>query len=122
MPIRKRLAKLRFGTRLRFLTRLHLGSFTSWLIFHGMLGAAGLVALVTHTGMRFGSNLNFALMTVFVFSIFAGALVAGSAGLELRFPNSGTTTVKSRLVRIHVLLVSPLPVLLLFHVLSVYYF
>ena len=119
MPIRKRLAKLRFGTRLRFLTRLRLGSFTSWLIFHGMLGAAGLVA---HTGMRFGSNLNLELMTIFVFSIFAGALVAGSARLELRFPNSGTTTVKSRLVRIHVLLVSPLPVLLLFHVLSVYYF
>ena len=114
--------KLRLGPRLRKLTQRGLGSFTSWLIFHGMLGAAGLIGLIAHTGMRFGENLNFVLMIVFVLAISAGALVAGSAGLELRFPSPVTTEVKRWFVLIHVLLVSPLPVLLLFHILSVYYF
>ena len=103
-------------------TRLRFGSLASWRMLHGILGVTGLVVLVAHTGMRFGSNLNFALMIVFVVSNLGGALVASAIGSQHQLAKPVSASTRKRLIRIHVLLLSPLPVLVALHILSVYYF
>lgn len=98
------------------------GDYPVWRILHAAVGVACLLLTVFHTGMRLGSNLNFVLMLDFLILILVGALAGGVTALEHRFePNVGM-----RLRRCwtwtHILLVWPLPVLILFHILSVYYF
>ena len=88
--------------------RFRFGDFAAWRALHGALGATSLIVLIAHTGLRFGANLNLALMTAFVSANLLGAL----AGLTLR----------RRLTWVHVLLVWPLPVLVGIHILAVYYF
>jgi nitrite reductase (NADH) large subunit len=110
MSARKRLAWFRRG------------EFGRWRAVHGMLGVAGLLALAGHTGMRFGSNLNAALMTVFVLSNLAGALTGSVASSDRLAAVSYGPALRRGLVWAHIGLVWPLPVLLGFHIVAVYYF
>jgi nitrite reductase (NADH) large subunit len=96
-------------------------AFSSWRIGHVVLGFAGLLSLWLHTGGRLGANLNFALAATFV-----GLLVAGSAS-SLLVANEHrlgalATPLRRRCVWQHIALASPLPVLLMFHVLQTFYF
>lgn len=102
--------------------RLRFGSFALWRVLHGILGVAGLIVLVAHTGMRFGSNLNLALMILFVAANLAGALAAG--GIWSRYQPAGHLSHKwrRRIIWTHILILSPLPALIVLHILSVYYF
>jgi len=102
--------------------RLRFGSFSSWRVLHGILGVAGLIVLVAHTGMRFGSNLNLALMIVFVAANLGGALAAAGIWSRYQFTKHPSHRWRRRMVWIHVLMLSPLPVLIALHILSVYYF
>ena len=102
--------------------RLRFGSFSSWRVLHGILGVAGLIVLVAHTGMRFGSNLNLALMILFVAANLGGALAAGGIWSRYQFTRHLSHRRRRRMVWIHVLMLSPLPVLIALHILSVYYF
>lgn len=102
--------------------RLWFGSFSSWRVLHGILGIAGLIVLVAHTGMRFGSNLNLALMIVFVAANLGGALAAGSIWSRYQFARHLSHKWRRRIIWIHVLILSPLPALIALHILSIYYF
>jgi nitrite reductase (NADH) large subunit len=98
------------------------GSFGLWRAFHGIVGAGGLAVLVAHTGLRFGSHLNFALMIVFVLANLAGAMAGGivsSPGWRSRPPGMAT---QRWLIWGHIALASLLPVLVGFHVVAAYYF
>jgi len=99
------------------------GNFTSWRFFHSAFGLTALGALWAHTGFHFGSNLNFWLMFVFVILNLLGAV----AGIVSAIEAKGTTSaamiarrLRPTLTWAHIIFFWPLPVLLTFHILSVY--
>jgi nitrite reductase (NADH) large subunit len=108
--------------RWRVVSSREWGDFGYWRMAHGIVGAMGLVILLAHTGMRFGLHLNFLLMTIFTAANLAGAVAGGVAGFEKRFSSASALRVRRWLNCVHLLLVWPLPTLVGFHVLSVYYF
>lgn len=99
-----------------------LGPFPAWRLVHAAIGGLTLAALVVHTGMRTGDNLNLALMTSFSALNVIGAVAGGVTALEQRLPRRGGRACRAALVTAHVLAIWPLPLLVAFHVLAVYYF
>ncbi len=105
------------------ITRLNFGGFPWWRFIHTVMGFLALVVLYLHTGFELGSNLNFYLMSNFVLLAVAGAL----AGLVIASETSARMgymgkRVRQWLTHSHIVLFWPLPMLLGFHVLSVYFF
>jgi nitrite reductase (NADH) large subunit len=95
------------------------GRFPTWRIVHAAIGLVALMALAAHTGMRSGGNLNLALMTSFIALNVLGAASGGLTAIE-RWP--GGPRVRAAIVTAHVLATWPLPLLIVFHVVSAYYF
>ena len=96
--------------------RFKRGSYGFWRVVHVLLGAVSLLALLLHTGLRLGENLNLALMAVFLLV----ALLGSASGASLSI--SGGSNGPRRFTRVHVALVWLLPALTAAHVFSVYYF
>lgn len=101
-----------------------LGGYDSWRMVHLGIGIFAVIGLFAHTGFRMGSGLNFWLMFSFSMSLVFGALAGLTTGGEHKLLEQGVGSAKAppRTVPhwLHVLALWPLPVLLLFHVLSVY--
>lgn len=100
-----------------------LGDFLNWRAIHSAFGLISLFALFAHTGFRFGDNLNFWLMFVFVLLNLLGAFAGVIASLEAR--GTGKVAIYARRLRpsltlAHIVLFWPFPILLGFHILSVY--
>ncbi len=100
-----------------------IGHFARWRFFHAAFGLTALIVLFFHTGFRFGHNLNFWLMLTFVLLNLLGA----GAGIIAAVESFGTSSAALRARQLrpfftwaHIVLFWPLPVLLLFHILSVY--
>ena len=113
---------LLFSLRKR-LRWFRIGHFARWRAFHAWFGVLSLAALFAHTGFRFGHNLNFWLMLCFVALNLLGAAAGMVAAVESRGTSSAALAARRfrpALVWAHVVLFWPLPVLLVFHVLSVY--
>ena len=113
LSLRKRFKWFRFG------------HFAYWRVFHTVFGIISLIALFVHTGFRFGYNLNFWLMFTFV----ALNLLGAAAGIFAAIESAGTTQAalfarrfRPALTYAHLVLFWPLPVLLTFHILSVYFY
>jgi nitrite reductase (NADH) large subunit len=100
---------------------LRLGSFAGWRVVHVLLGAAALLALVVHSGGRFGANLNLALSLSVLGAAAAGALASAALAREHAAPATARRLKRSAFW-VHVLALWPLPVLLAFHVLKTYAF
>ncbi len=102
--------------------RFQIGSFNSWRLAHVMLGCTALLLLLGHTGLHLGSNLNQWLL----FDYLALAVLGALASVLIAFQNRLAPSVGRRQRNFwfwsHLLLAWPLPALLSFHVLSVYYF
>ncbi len=96
------------------------GKFTTWRFFHAAFGLASLGALWAHTGFHFGANLNFWLMFVFVMLNLLGAVAGIVTAIEARGTSSVARRLRPILTWAHLILFWPLPVLLTFHILSVY--
>lgn len=110
LPLRKRIPALAKG------------SFTRWRLVHSAVGLATILAAGIHTGMRLGVNLNLALMACFVGLVALGAVAGVVTSLEHRLPPRAGSALRIAWTRAHVALFWPLPVLLLFHVLAVYFY
>ncbi|MEL6266554.1 MAG: FAD-dependent oxidoreductase, partial [Pseudomonadota bacterium] len=112
------------GLRKRIRATRVLGSYDIWRLVHLGLGVSAVVVLFAHTGFRFGTNLNAALMTVFVVMLLAGAVAGLATGGEHRLRARGIGTAKAPPrglpTWVHVLALWPLPLLVAAHVLSVY--
>lgn len=93
-----------------------------WKLAHAVLGTVGVLALVSHTGLRLGHGLNFALSASFLALNLFGALAAGTLAWMERRPSPTASGARTWLTWGHILLFWPLPLLLVFHVLSVYKF
>jgi nitrite reductase (NADH) large subunit len=101
--------------------RVSAGRFPTWRIVHAVVGLCGLAALVAHTGMRAGDNLNLALMTSFIALNVLGAASGGLTAIERSRVGVGPHA-RAAIVTAHVLAAWPLPLLVAFHVVSAYYF
>lgn len=103
-------------------TNMKLKSFSFWRNQHVLLSAMALVLLVMHTGLSFGSGINFYLIINLMILAALGVVSAWIAAFEGRMLSINYKRLKRTLVWGHILAFWPLPILLLFHVLSVYYF
>lgn len=113
MSLRKRVEWLHF-----------LGKFANWRMFHTVFGLVSLFALFSHTGFRFGQNLNFWLMFSFIGLNLLGAVAGIAAGLEANsFSQAGAIARRFRpaLTYAHIILFWPFPVLLGFHIFKSYH-
>ena len=102
--------------------RLRLASYAGWQGAHVLGGLVVIAALLAHTGFRFGENLNAWLMLSFTTLIAAGGLAGTATAFLQRADAAGTRRLKSISLWTHILLLWPLPSLLGFHVLKVYWF
>jgi nitrite reductase (NADH) large subunit len=114
------LAALLLSLRKRW-SRFVFGEYGLWRIAHVALGLSMLGVLVLHTGLRLGNNFNFLLLAGFFLLTKLGSLASAVTAIESR-PTRASRRWKQWSTRAHILLAWPLPVLLGFHVLSVYYF
>lgn len=116
-------AFISFRKRIRKFT---LGGYDGWRLVHVAIGLAAVLTLFVHTGFRLGSNLNMWLMGTFLAVSAVGAasgLVTATEHLLLNGPLKGQRKLPRRIpVWLHILAVWPLPLLLIFHILSVYYY
>jgi nitrite reductase (NADH) large subunit len=101
------------------------GSYQLWRLVHAGLGIAMLALLFAHTGLRLGTHLNSWLMTSFLATVLAGAfagIVAGLRGRMVLQRPGAYGRLRRAAAWLHILVAWPLPVLLLLHILVVYYF
>ena len=110
VSLRKRVARIKFG------------EFASWRYLHVALGVAALAALLAHTGMRLGDELNRLLILNFILLAMAGAGASLIISNEHRVAPAIAKRRRRQLTWLHILLFWPLPVLLGFHVVKTYYF
>jgi nitrite reductase (NADH) large subunit len=110
LALRKRIPRLRFG------------DYQRWRLVHGVCGALGMVLLVVHSGLRLGSGVNLWLALGVLGTVAIGA--ANIALIVLQQQRSGNRLAQARRwgLRAHIVSLWPLPVLLGYHVIAVYYF
>lgn len=110
LTLRKRLGAVRWG------------EFGWWRVMHSSVGLASIVVLITHTGLSLGKNLNFVLMFDFLALGVWGGLAGLVTSLEHRFTGYLGRRIRQTWTWLHVALFWPLPALITFHILSVYWF
>ena len=118
------LVGLVFSLRKR-IPKFSLGKFGQWRLFHVTFGLASLIALFVHTGFRFGHNLNFWLMLSFITLNLLGAFAGVVSAMEENTTSRvGVIARRCRrpLILSHIVLFWPFPILLVFHIMSVYFY
>ena len=110
LTLRKRISKFTWG------------SFSSWRMVHVVIGILLLAVLASHTGLHLGMHLNFALMSAFLAAMLTGALSGAMTSLEQKIGGRAGITLRYWWTKLHLWVFWPLPVLLAFHILKVYYF
>jgi len=78
--------------------------------------------LIVHTGFRLGENLSFALMVVFLLATLTGSMVGVFMSRNHHWTDMKLTQYRAWWSRVHYGLLWLLPALLIFHILSSYYF
>lgn len=115
---------LLFSMRKR-IKRIRWGAFGTWRMAHGILGVVTLAGVLAHTGMHWGSNLNFWLMFCFIGVNLIGGFTGLVASLEARV-SGGTALMlrqwRPRITLVHILVFWPLPILIAAHIFSIYYY
>ena len=104
------------------LPRFSWGSFDGWRWLHGAMGLLAVLALVAHTGLRLGHQLNFWLMLCFALLLLAGTLAGGAIAWAHRLPQRAVIKAQRLALSAHIWLLWPLPALLVYHLLKTYYF
>ncbi len=110
MSLRKRIASKR------------LGDYAYWRVLHVVLGVFCASTLILHTGFHLGSNFNQVLMIDFLGVLILGSLAGAVLSLSHKFSASTSTKIRSFWTWCHILFTWPLPILLGFHILTVYYY
>ena len=98
------------------------GSLARWRTLHGAVGVLAVAAVLLHTGLRAGSNLDRALFASLLWIAAAGALAGIAAALEPHVPAPARARLRLATARAHTLSFWPFPVLAAAHVLKVYWF
>jgi len=93
-----------------------------WRMVHGVLGALTLVVLVLHTGLELGQQMIFTLAIDFLAVTVLGALIGTITALSPRWSPLVARDRRRRWSLVHLLACLPLPVLVILHVIQVYYY
>jgi nitrite reductase (NADH) large subunit len=101
--------------------RVNAGHYGHWRAMHALLGMAAVLLLSVHTGLQTGERLNAWLLANYLALALLGAVAAISVA-STRVRSRARRLTQQWLSRAHLYLAWPLPALLGFHVLSVYYF
>jgi nitrite reductase (NADH) large subunit len=99
-----------------------MGAFFGWRLLHVALGTVSAGLLMLHTGFHLGENLNRLLMTSFLVVLVFGGLAGGVAGLAHKLAPAQAAGIQKGWNYLHILVAWPLPVLLIAHIITVYYF
>lgn len=103
---------------------LKVGNYSAWRAVHTATGVLTLATLFMHTGLSLGTNFNSWLMLTFALLNLLGGVSGVFSGLESK-TDSGIGILSRRLKPVatwaHIVLFWPIPVLVLFHIASVYY-
>ncbi|MEM9186949.1 MAG: FAD-dependent oxidoreductase [Planctomycetota bacterium] len=102
-----------------------LGDFSLWRGVHGILGALTIGGFLVHTGLHMGHNFTFVLAATFLLLNLLGAFTGVAASLESRFTGAWGQRLRAwrpKLTQAHIWLFWPIPALVLFHIISVYYY
>lgn len=99
-----------------------LGEFARWRLLHAILGVLTLAVLIIHSGLSLGINLNQWLMLNVLALMLLGAASGGFTATERVLGGQTGVRLKRWWTWAHILLAWPLPILLGFHILTVYYF
>ncbi len=103
---------------------LKLGNYSVWRAIHTATGLLTLGLLFVHTGFHLGANFNSWLMLTFALLNLVGGVSGVFSGLETK-TDSGIGLLSRRLKPVatwaHILLFWPIPTLVMFHIISVYY-
>lgn len=110
MSLRKRIPWVSFG------------DFAYWRLLHIGLGFACVATLIGHTGLHLGSNLNQILMINFLSVICLGAIAGALFSMSHSLGAHSGKRLKKFWTWVHIVVTWPLPVLLGYHIISVYYF
>ena len=102
--------------------RFQFGDAALWRSIHAILGAASMLLFFLHTGLRAGTNINFALSLTYAAVIVLGAIAGIVFALSSRWSPLRARDRRLRATFVHVLLTWPLPILIAIHVLAVYYY
>ena len=102
--------------------RFAVGEYGFWRVAHAALGIATVAMLIIHTGMRFGDNLNWWLMSCFTAIALLGAVAGGTTAMESGSGSLSLGRWRRWSTWTHIVLFWPLPVLLGFHILKSYYY
>ncbi|MAZ89560.1 MAG: hypothetical protein CL693_18150 [Cellvibrionaceae bacterium] len=99
-----------------------LGPFFAWRLLHAMIGVTSAGLLMFHTGFHTGENLNQMLMMCFLLVLGMGALAGLVTSLGHKLSPNRSASVQRFWNYLHILVAWPLPVLLITHIVTVYYF
>lgn len=101
---------------------LRIGNFENWRNIHAFFGVLILFVIFVHTGFHLGENFNKAFMLLFLLLLAGGGIAGLVLAREAMLPQGSGALVRRSLAYVHIVLLWPLPILLGFHILSVYYF
>lgn len=99
-----------------------MGSFAGWRFLHLAIGVISVGMIALHTGFHTGENLNRWLLMTFIAVLLLGSLAGLVTSMSHRLNPSTAQTVQKSWNLLHIVAAWPLPVLLMVHVLTVYYF
>lgn len=99
-----------------------IGSFSGWRLAHLFLGAISALLIIFHTGFHFGDNLNRLLMITFLAVLIMGSMAGFVTSLSHALSPSRAQRVQKGWSFLHVLVAWPLPILLIIHIFTVYFF
>jgi len=99
-----------------------IGEYAYWRILHVVVGVFCASTLVLHTGLHLGSNFNQILMLDFLAILILGSLAGAVFSISHNFSANTAKKIRSFWTWIHIFFTWPLPILLGFHILTVYYF
>jgi nitrite reductase (NADH) large subunit len=108
LTARKRLSRFRWGTIAR------------WRFAHVLLGVLAVMALISHTGLHFGRTLNRTLAVSTTLLLLIGGL-AGATPLP-RARRAWAMGVRNGFRTAHVAIIAPVVMLIVFHILTAFYF
>jgi nitrite reductase (NADH) large subunit len=98
------------------------GRLGAWRLGHALLGCFSLVLFGVHTGFQRGGNFNQLLWLAFLGLILFGVLTGMVAALEGRRGRNGASWRRVLFLGAHLLSFWIMAVLIMFHILTVYYF
>ncbi len=97
-------------------------SFSTWRVIHIVLTSFVLAGIFFHTGASDYQGINAWLISCFWIAAIAGVITTLLSKQENAHPGMTIRRAKQSAVMVHILSIWPLPVLIIFHILSVYWF